>query len=231
MVEAFGACYWCAHGAKSAAESAAQSAAAMFLGGQWACVGKALLRHIDGDGDQKANTTDSGRTSDDAHGKIQAAKLKNKRHFLIVCDGNIGCGKTTFLDEIGKSQQHLPSDVKIFREPVAENAPHSWRPLLQKFYAEMKNGNGSAAVIELENTIWAHHREIATQREPHVITERCCDSSVWVFCKALQDKGILPESPLVLTMRPETPFFVYSVHDVYSLILFCSCLYLGVLPN
>ena len=231
MVEAFGACYWCAHGGKSAA--------AMFLG-EWACVGKALPRDLDGDGDQKAITTHSGHTSDDAHGaeiplllknlvgqcqnrdendmlailksfvEHRAARLKKKRHFLIVCDGNIGCGKTTFLNEIHNSQ-HLPSDVHIYREPVAKNVPKSWWSLLEKFYEDKKNGKGPAAVIELENAIWAHHRNIATQRESHVITERCCDSSVWVFCKALQKEGILPEGPLVLTMRPEIPFCLCTV--------------------
>ena len=134
------------------------------------------------------------------------ANLGKQRHFLIVCDGNISCGKTTFLDEIGNSQ-HLPSDVQIFREPVAKNVAHSWWSLLEKFYKDMKNGKGPAAVIALENAIWAHHRKIATQRESHVITERCCDSSVGVFCKALQKKGTLPEGPPVLTMRPDMPFF------------------------
>ena len=156
------------------------------------------------------------------------ANLGKQRHFLIVCDGNIGCGKTAFLDEIANSQ-HLPSDVQIFREPVAKNVAHSWWSLMEKFYRDMKNSKGPAAVIELENAIWAHHRKIATQRESHVITERCCDSSLRVFCKALQKKGILPEGPLVLTMRPDMPFFVYSVDDVCinnCLILFCSCLYL-----
>ena len=134
------------------------------------------------------------------------AKLGKQRHFLVVCDGNIGCGKTTFLNEIGNSQ-HLPSDVQIFREPVAKNVAHSWWSLLEKFYKDMKNGKGPAAVIELENAIWKHHRKIATQRESHVITARSCDSSVRVFCKALQRKGILPEGTLDRTMRPEISLF------------------------
>ena len=129
------------------------------------------------------------------------------RHFLIVCDGNIGCGKTTFLNEIGNSQD-LPSDVQIFREPVAKNVANSWWSLLEKFHLDMQVGKGPAAVIELENAIWKHHRNIATQRESHVITERSCDSTVLVFCKALQRVGILPEGPLALTMRPEIPFFL-----------------------
>ena len=138
------------------------------------------------------------------------ANLGKQRHFLIVCDGNIGCGKTAFLDEIGNSQ-HLPSDVQIFREPVAKNVAHSWWSLMEKFYRDMKSGKGPAAVVELENAIWAHHRKIATQRESHVITERCCDSSLLVFCNALQKKGTLPEGPLVLTMRPDIPFFLCTV--------------------
>ena len=127
---------------------------------------------------------------------------KAKRTSLIVCDGNIGCGKTTFLNEIGSSQ-HLPEDVQIFREPVAKHAQDSWWSLLEKFYHDLKKGppHATTAVIDLENAIWAHHSKIATQRKSHAITERCCDSSVRVFCKTLRETGTLPEGPLVLTMN------------------------------
>ena len=136
----------------------------------------------------------------DVAGSEWAYVGKGIRTSLIVCDGNIGCGKTTFLNEIGNSQ-HLPKDVQIFREPVAQHAQDSWWSLLERFYHDMKNGQGTRAAIELENAIWAHHSKIATERKQHAITERCCESLVWVFCKTLQKTGTLPERPLVLTMN------------------------------
>ena len=200
LVEERGACYWCAHGGNSAAASFLKHPAFP----QWAYVGK----RADAAGGEAPVTETRpflekllGEDLDDKDMVAclksyveQYTDLRKPRHFLIVCDGNIGCGKTTFLDEIDNS-----SDVRIFREPVAQNAPRSWWSLLEKFYEEMKNGHGPdgpTAVSELENTTWAHHSKITTQRESHAITERCCDSSVRVFCKALKENGTLPASPL-----------------------------------
>ena len=232
LVEERGACYWCAHGGNSAAASFLKHPAFP----QWAYVGKRadaaggeapvtetrpFLEKLLGEDLEEKDMVACLKSFVEHH----TANLGKQRHFLIVCDGNISCGKTTFLDEIGNSQ-HLPSDVQIFREPVAKNVAHSWWSLLEKFYKDMKNGKGPAAVIALENAIWAHHRKIATQRESHVITERCCDSSVGVFLQnALQKKGTLPEGPPVLTMRPDMPFFCvrcrWCMHkQLFDLILF-----------
>lgn len=49
-------------------------------------------------------------------------------------------------------------------------------------------------VLKLEETIWEHHRSIATTRSAHAITERCCSSAVQVFCAALHEQGNLPDS-------------------------------------
>ena len=208
LVEERRACYWCAHGGNSAAASFLKHPGATTFP-QWAYVGK----RADAAGGEAPVTETRpflekllGEDLDDkdmvaclkSYVEQYTANLRKPRHFLIVCDGNIGCGKTTFLDEIDNSR-HFPSDVKIFREPVAQHAPRSWWSLLEKFYEEMKNGHGPdgpTAVIELENTTWAHHSKIATQRELDAITERCCNSSVQVFCKALKENGTLPASPL-----------------------------------
>ena len=156
---------------------------------EWAYIGKPLPMLLDGD-------------------------HKPKRTSLIVCDGNIGCGKTTFLNEIGRSQH-----FEIFREPVAKHAEDSWWSLLEKFYHDMKNGQGTRAVIDLKNAIWEHHSKIATQRKSHAITERCCDSSVRVFCKTLRETGTLPEGALVLTMNVLTRDTVPICSYKYLLLL------------
>lgn len=49
-------------------------------------------------------------------------------------------------------------------------------------------------ILKLEETIWEHHRSIATTRSAHAITERCCSSAVQVFCAALHEQGNLPDS-------------------------------------
>lgn len=121
-------------------------------------------------------------------------------HFLIVCDGIIGCGKTTFLDELSRSMPLGLPEVQIFREPVAEDAENTWWPLLADFYTALdtaSKGSSSdavAAVVKLEKTIWEHHERITTKRSAHAITERCCWSAVRVFCTALHEQGYLPDS-------------------------------------
>eukprot|EP00435_Cladocopium_sp_Y103_P069416 s24_g33.t1 len=117
---------------------------------------------------------------------------------LVVCDGTIGCGKTSFLNGLCRSQHW--GQIRICREPVPKSAKKSWWPKLTKFYQAMSTTglrqSPHEAVMELANAILEHHHDIATNRSTHIITERSFSSSVRVFCKALHDKGILPKSQL-----------------------------------
>jgi hypothetical protein len=138
------------------------------------------------------------KLSEDFLLRIQQLQPRQMNHFLIVCDGIIGCGKTTFLDELSRSMPLGPPEVQIFREPVAEDADNTWWPLLEDFYDHLhKPGSTEFSfdpVLKLEETIWEHHRSIATTRSAHAITERCCSSAVQVFCAALHEQGNLPDS-------------------------------------
>ncbi|CAL1153741.1 unnamed protein product [Cladocopium goreaui] len=112
--------------------------------------------------------------------------------FLIVLDGNIGCGKTTLLADLSMSLR-VPG-IQICPEPVPEHETNTWWHLLEKFYNAIRTGESiDEAVIELENAIWQHHFNIATNRSTPTITERGCASAVLVFCKALLEDGILSD--------------------------------------
>lgn len=141
---------------------------------------------------------ESKRLSEDFLLWIQQLQPLPMNHFLIVCDGIIGCGKTTFLDELSRSMPLGPPEVQIFREPVAEDADNTWWQLLEDFYNHLhKPGSTEFSfdpILKLEETIWEHHRSIATTRSAHAITERCCSSAVQVFCAALHEQGNLPDS-------------------------------------
>lgn len=67
--------------------------------------------------------------------------------FLIVCDGTIACGKTTFLDGLSRSQ-NMPG-IQVFREPVAKHEKNSWWPFLKDF-SHVKSAH---TVIQLENVV------------------------------------------------------------------------------
>ena len=61
----------------------------------------------------------------------EADELKDLERVLIVCDGTIACGKTSFLDQIEKI---LPQGVRVKREPVDPDCENSWWNPLAKFY-------------------------------------------------------------------------------------------------
>ena len=63
--------------------------------------------------------------------ELQDHSKAERERVLIVCDGTIACGKTTFLNEIEKS---LPKGVTVVREPVNPTCEKSWWYLLAKFY-------------------------------------------------------------------------------------------------
>eukprot|EP00435_Cladocopium_sp_Y103_P068086 s24_g31.t1 len=112
--------------------------------------------------------------------------------FLLVFDGNIGCGKSTLLANLSMSLRM--AGMKICPEPVPEHETKTWWHLLDRFYYAIRTGQSiDEAVIELENAIWQHHCDIATNRSAPTITERGCASAVLVFCKALLEDGILSD--------------------------------------
>ncbi|CAJ1403170.1 unnamed protein product [Effrenium voratum] len=117
----------------------------------------------------------------------QISQNAQRKYVLIVCDGVIGCGKSAFMDRI--------RGVNVFHQPVAQNSENSWWRLLANFHdatsLQARREQVGQAGWHLERAIWAHHRAIATQRVAHAITKGSCASALHVFCKTMQEKGLL----------------------------------------
>ena len=122
------------------------------------------------------------------------ARFTTRRQYgLIVLDGLIGCGKTTFLQAL---MQNAPQEVCFFQEPVQQGVAGSWWTLLVAFYQAMKTGTAddqAHAAKSLEHQIWQWHVAIATNRRGHTFTERGLDAAALVFCRVLKDRGVVPE--------------------------------------
>lgn len=132
-----------------------------------------------------------------------AQTRRKPRKLFVVCDGTIGSGKTTLLNEI---EEDRPAGVVIHREPVEEKYEKTWWPLLTQFYHAMEElkkwqtkeaaQKAETATRALEHAIWNHHKTIALNQDYDVISERCCESSLRVFCQTLFTNKILPEGLL-----------------------------------
>ena len=117
-------------------------------------------------------------------------------HHLIVLDGNIGCGKTTILNAL-KLRAQAPDSLHFILEPVA-----SWWTLLEDLYVQLcpetcsEDAHLREAVGDrLENVIWQHHKQTATDTRPqgHTFAERGLESAVRVFCNGLRARGCLSD--------------------------------------
>ncbi|CAE6969520.1 unnamed protein product [Symbiodinium sp. CCMP2456] len=124
----------------------------------------------------------------DEHCKaVRAAKC------LIVLDGLIGCGKTTFLRFL---QKNGSEGVEFVAEPVDRNEPDTWWTDLEALYRVMAAGTPEqkiAATFKMEYKAWEHHFRVAAQRQMHTFTERGLGSTVQVFCKVCTEDGLLTE--------------------------------------
>eukprot|EP00913_Durusdinium_trenchii_P002130 g1967.t1 len=67
---------------------------------------------------------------------------------------------------------------------------------LKKWQTKEAAQKAETATRALEHAIWNHHKTIALNQDYDVISERCCESSLRVFCQTLFTNKILPEGLL-----------------------------------
>lgn len=107
-------------------------------------------------------------------------------YHLVIVDGNICSGKTTYLNGCRESPH-----VRLVREPIEE-----WRPHLQMLHDALTRSDSGRttheAAANLEDVIFRHHAEVLElRRHVNVIAERGLASQVHVFCKVLCETGHL----------------------------------------
>ena len=115
---------------------------------------------------------------------------------LIVLDGLIGCGKTTFLGKLRENSSGSLEEVQFVREPACKDDPDTWWYDLDNFYRVMKAGTHQEkvdAAFKFQRKVWRHHFRIATERRTHTFTEGGLGSTALVFCKVATETGLLTE--------------------------------------
>ncbi|CAE7949216.1 unnamed protein product [Symbiodinium sp. KB8] len=123
----------------------------------------------------------------------EGSKVTRAKQCLIILDGLIGCGKTTFLRKL---QENHSENIRFVTEPVGKHEPDTWWSDLHDLYRVMRAGNQEekiAATFKLECKVWQHHFRVATERQTHTFTERGLGSTARVFCKVCTEDGLLTE--------------------------------------
>ena len=116
------------------------------------------------------------------------------RPFTIEVEGNIGAGKSSFLEECARMTREIlyeGAKVRVAQEPVDRWTDLHGDNLLEMNYEDPQR-NAFLFETYVQNTLLKRHLEHSN--EPAQILERSLGSERHVFAEYLRDKGILREA-------------------------------------
>jgi len=129
---------------------------------------------------------------------MAASIVRNTRLTLISIEGNIGSGKSTFIQQL--RAREWPSNVKFIDEPVKDwdviRDTVSNKSMLELFYADQERNAFSfqmMAYITRLAKIREAIRSYTGEERLVLITERCLLTDKNVFAKMLYDSGRIRE--------------------------------------
>ena len=110
---------------------------------------------------------------------------------IINIEGNIGCGKSTFIARL-KEELKDRGDVCILAEPVDEwlQIKDSTGNILQNYYKDQKAYAFSFQMLAYISRLAILKRAIEWGYK-YIITERCLDTDKHIFCQMLYDDGFI----------------------------------------
>jgi deoxyadenosine/deoxycytidine kinase len=133
--------------------------------------------------------------------------LSNNNVFIISIEGNIGSGKSTFLESLKKNEKYV-----YVREPVDEwetVIDGNGKTILEKFYEDQEKYSFSfqimafiSRLVLLKRTIEKSITERKNLSEPiYIITERSLYTDKYVFCNMLFDSGKIEDVNYVIYQK------------------------------
>jgi deoxycitidine kinase/deoxyguanosine kinase len=110
---------------------------------------------------------------------------------IINIEGNIGCGKSTFIARL-KEEMKDRTDICILAEPVDEwlKIKDSQGNILQHYYKDQKAYAFAFQMMAYISRL-AILKEAIEQGYKYIITERCLDTDKHIFCQMLYDDGFI----------------------------------------
>jgi len=124
---------------------------------------------------------------------------------MYILEGNIGAGKTTFLNLIAK---HIPQ-ARIVDEPLkAWNKKGQGKSLLTNFYSDTPRWAFTMEMFTLVCRIQEHMREQETSYKAPVVMERSIYSGYYCFALNSYKQGFINDLEWEILKR----WFTYLVH-------------------
>lgn len=110
---------------------------------------------------------------------------------IINIEGNIGCGKSTFIARL-KEELKDRTDICILAEPVDEwlKIGDSQGNILQHYYKDQKSYAFAFQMMAYISRL-AILKEAIEQGYKYIITERCLHTDKHIFCQMLYDDGFI----------------------------------------
>ena len=112
--------------------------------------------------------------------------------YIISVEGNIGSGKSTFVELLGR---HIP-DAIFLQEPVKEwndVKDYSNETMLQKFYKNQTRYSFAFQMMAYISRLALLKKTVKENPNTVIITERCLNTDREVFAKMLFDQGKIEE--------------------------------------
>ena len=114
---------------------------------------------------------------------------------IIVVQGNIGSGKSTFVDKL-KTRYGARKDICFLQEPVNEWLTIKDKQgvnILENYYKDQPKYAFMFQMMAYISRLAMLKRAIESKQYEYIITERCLNTDRNVFCKMLYDDGLIED--------------------------------------
>jgi deoxyadenosine/deoxycytidine kinase len=114
---------------------------------------------------------------------------------IIVVQGNIGSGKSTFVDKL-KTRYGARKDICFLQEPVNEWLTIKDKQgvnILENYYKDQPKYAFMFQMMAYISRLAMLKRAIESNQYEYIITERCLNTDRNVFCKMLYDDGLIED--------------------------------------
>jgi deoxyadenosine/deoxycytidine kinase len=114
---------------------------------------------------------------------------------IIVVQGNIGSGKSTFVDKL-KTRYGERKDICFLQEPVNEwltIKDKNGVNILENYYKDQPKYAFMFQMMAYISRLTILKRALESNQYKYIITERCLNTDRNVFCKMLYDDGLIDD--------------------------------------
>jgi deoxycitidine kinase/deoxyguanosine kinase len=136
---------------------------------------------------------------------------------IVVIQGNIGSGKSTFVENL-KSRYGANPDVCFLQEPVSEwlkIQDENGVNILEKYYSDQMKYSFMFQMMAYISRLSILKKAVDSGQYKYIVTERCLNTDRRVFCKMLYDDGFIEKIGYEIYNKWFDEFNINSVEYVH----------------